>query len=275
MRIFFLFLLITCYSFVNGQFYYSDLMGLQQTQKNYEILRKNRIKEISGTGTAAEGAVKIQTLIEVPTDGKRIVKSISENNRTKELVKQYFEMGRLKKIIIHNPGVKTAIEYQYNGKGLLSYLASTVKDSSSGSSITETHHWEYNNNGSPKKMIKKTTGMDSLSVEFLTDSIGLVLEEGWFKKDKKIETFYYYYLPENRLSDIVKFNTKAQKLLPDFVFEYDQKGQLTKMIQVGNNGRNITYWDYSYFSNGLRETEIARDRNKNLIISTQYQFEKH
>jgi len=275
MRIFFLFLLITNCSFVNGQYYYSDLMGLQQTQKNYEILRKNRIKVISGTGTAAEGVVKIHTLTEVPTDGKRIVKSISENSRTKELVNQLYEMGRLKKIIINNPGVETTIEYQYNEKGLLSSLASTVKDSSSGSINTETHHWEYNNSGIPKKMIKKTTGMDSLSVEFLTDSICLVLEESWFKKNKKIETFYYYYLPDNRLSDIVRFNSTAQKLLPDFVFEYDQKGQLNKMIQVGNNGRNITHWDYSYFSNGLRETEIARDRNKNLIISTQYQFEKH
>ena len=124
-------------------------------------------------------------------------------------------------------------------------------------------------------MIKKTSGMDSVTIEFQTDSAGLVLEETWIKKDKKIETYYFYYNSENRISDIVRYNTTAQKLLPDFVFEYNENGQLIKMIQIGLNGRNITHWDYSYFPNGLREMEIAKDRNKNLIISTQYQFEKH
>ncbi|MEO0064936.1 MAG: hypothetical protein RI983_262 [Bacteroidota bacterium] len=275
MRAILLFFFFSQFSLVHGQYYYTDLVGLQQTQKNYEILRKNRIKGILGKGTAADGAINIKSQMEIPTDGKKIVKTISENNSIKELVTQFFETGKLKRTIIKKPGTETTIEYQYNNKGLLSALISTNKDSSFGSSITESHHWEYNSRGFPEKMIRKTTGMDSISVLFQTDSTGLVLEETWIKKDKKIETFYYYYHPENRLSDIVRFNTTAQKLLPDYVFEYDEKGQLIKMIQVGNNGRNLTHWEYGYFSNGLRESEIAKDRNKDLLISTTYQFEKY
>ena len=275
MRGLLLFLFLTQYSLVSGQYYYTDLIGLQQTQKNYEIIRKNRIKIITGTGTAAEGNVNILSRTDIPTDGKKITRTLSENNSTRELVNQYYELGRLKKTAIQKPGSETIIEYQYNTNGLLTTLVSTTKDSASGSSIAELHQWEYSSSGSPKKMIKKTSGMDSVTVEFQTDSSGLLLEETWIKKDKKIEKYYFYYTPDNRISDIVRFNTTAQKLLPDFVFEYNEKGQLVKMIQIGLNGRNITHWDYSYFPSGLRELEIAKDRNKNLIISTQYQFEKH
>ncbi|WP_152530890.1 hypothetical protein [Sediminibacterium sp. C3] len=275
MRGLMLFLFITQYSLVSGQYYYTDLIGLQQTQKNYEIIRKNRIKLISGTGIDAEGNVTILSRTEIPTDGKKITRTLSENNSIKELVYQFYELGRLKKTTIKKPGTETIIEYQYNPNGLLTTLISITKDSASGSSISELHQWEYSSGGTPKKMIKKTSGMDSVTIEFQTDSAGLVLEETWIKKDKKIETYYFYYNSENRISDIVRYNTTAQKLLPDFVFEYNENGQLIKMIQIGLNGRNITHWNYSYYPNGLREKEIAKDRNKSLIISTQYQFEKH
>lgn len=275
MRGLFLFLFITQYSLVSGQYYYTDLIGLQQTQKNYEIIRKNRIKAISGTGISAAEEVTILSKTEIPTDGKKITRTLSENNSTKELVYQFYELGRLKKTAIKKPGTETIIDYQYNPNGLLTTLLSTTKDSASGISITELHQWEYSSGGTPKKMIKKTNGMDSVTIEFQTDSAGLVLEETWIKKGKKIETYYFYYNPDNRITDIVRFNTTAQKLLPDYVFEYNERGQLVKMIQIGLNGRNITHWDYSYFPNGLREMEIAKDRNKNLIIRTQYQFEKH
>ncbi len=275
MRGLFLFLFITQYSLVSGQYYYTDLIGLQQTQKNYEIIRKNRIKAISGTGISAAEEVTILSKTEIPTDGKKITRTLSENNSTRELVYQFYELGRLKKTAIKKPGTETIIDYQYNPNGLLTTLLSTTNDSASGSSITELHQWEYSSGGTPKKMIKKTNGMDSVTVEFQTDSSGLVLEETWIKKGKKIETYYFYYNPDNRITDIVRFNTTAQKLLPDYVFEHNERGQLVKMIQIGLNGRNITHWDYSYFPNGLREMEIAKDRNKNLIIRTQYQFEKH
>ena len=275
MRGLLLFLFITQYSLATGQYYYTDLIGLQQTQKNYDIIRKNRIKEIAGTGTSAEGEVNILSKIEIPTDGKKITRTFSENNKTRELVYQFYELGRLKKTVIKKPGTETIIEYQYNSNGLLTSLVSTTKDSTSGSSIAELHQWEYSASGLPKKMIKKTSGMDTVTVEFQTDSSGLVLEETWIKKSKKIETYYFYYNPDNQITDIVRFNPTAQKLLPDYVFEYNEKGQLVTMIQIGLNGRNITHWDYSYLPNGLREMEIAKDRNKNLIIRTQYQFEKH
>lgn len=275
MRGLLLFLFITQYSLATGQYYYTDLIGLQQTQKNYDIIRKNRIKEIAGTGTSAEGEVNILSKIEIPTDGKKITRTFSENNKTRELVYQFYELGRLKKTVIKKPGTETIIEYKYNSNGLLTSLVSTTKDSTSGSSIAELHQWEYSASGLPKKMIKKTSGMDTVTVEFQTDSSGLVLEETWIKKSKKIETYYFYYNPDNQITDIVRFNPTAQKLLPDYVFEYNEKGQLVKMIQIGLNGRNITHWDYSYLPNGLREMEIAKDRNKNLIIRTQYQFEKH
>ena len=275
MRGLMLFLFITQYSLVSGQYYYTDLIGLQQTQKNYEIIRKNRIKAISGTGISAAEEVTILSKTEIPTDGKKITRTLSENNSTRELVYQFYELGRLKKTAIKKPGTETIIDYQYNPNGLLTTLLSTTKDSASGSSITELHQWEYSSGGTPKKMIKKTNGVDSVTVEFQTDSSGLVLEETWIKKGKKIETYYFYYNPDNRITDIVRFNTTAQKLLPDYVFEHNERGQLVKMIQIGLNGRNITHWDYSYFPNGLREMEIAKDRNKNLIIRTQYQFEKH
>ena len=122
-------------------------------------------------------------------------------------------------------------------------------------------------------MIKFGNGMDTLTVELVSDSSGLIIEEYWFKKGKKIETYYYYY-SNNQLTDVVRFNIKANRLIPDFVYEYNQQNQLTSMIQISFNGSAVVHWTYTYHSNGLRETETARDKAKNIIAKITYSFER-
>lgn len=53
----------------------------------------------------------------------------------------------------------------------------------------------------------------------------------YYDDDNKLKfvqtgAIFYYYDDLNRLSDVVRFNLKAKSLLPDFMFEYDDKDRV-------------------------------------------------
>ena len=87
-----------------------------------------------------------------------------------------------------------------------------------------------------------------------------------------IENYYYYYNDKNWLTDIVRYNNKAKKMLPDFLYEYDTEGRVSKMIQVIAGGTNYNIWVYTYNSLGLKEKEVCYDKKKQLLGTVEYLY---
>jgi len=258
-----------------GQFYLNDIIGLRVSQEKYQLMRKNKIKKITANsieadGSSTKGFILIQ---ELQTDGKKMVTSIANAASPLEQITNFYELSKLKRTTVNRSSIETKTDYGYDEKGLLNKIISTTVDSVQKTPISETHIWQYHPNGVPARMMKWGDGIDTVTVNFVTDSAGLIIEEYWVKKGKKIETYYYYY-SKNQLTDVVRFNIKANRLIPDYVYEYNQDNQLTNMIQVSFNGSAVVYWTYTYHSNGLRETETARDKGKNIIAKITYSFEK-
>jgi YD repeat-containing protein len=257
-----------------SQYYLNDCVGLTQSQEKYQLMRKHRIKLIEATsleadGSATPGFILQQTL---PTDGKKMITTIGQQNSPVETITNFYELSKLKKTVVKRLSLETKTEFFYNNKGLLEKLVSTTIDSNQLMPVSETHFWTYGTNGAPTQMLKWGNSIDTLQVHFLSDSTGLVLEEYWMKKGKTIETYYYYYANQ-RLTDVVRYNQKAKKLLPDFVYEYNDQNQLTQMAQF--DGKSMVYWTYTYDQNGLRASETARDKQKNILTKINYRFEKH
>jgi hypothetical protein len=101
-----------------------------------------------------------------------------------------------------------------------------------------------------------------------------VAEEHWLKRGADIETYYYYYDKENRVTDVVRFNKKFKRLLPDFTFEYNAAGLVTQMLQVPNsNNTNYLIWAYRYNSNNLKVEEICTNKQKQQIGKMEYVYE--
>lgn len=258
-----------------GQYYLNDIIGLRTSQEKYQLMRKNKIKKITANsieadGSSTKGFILIQ---ELQTDGKKMVTSIANATSPLEKITNFYELSKLKRTIVNRSSIETKTDYGYDEKGLLNKIISTTVDSIQKTPISETHIWQYHPNGVPAQMMKWGDGIDTVTVNFVADSSGMIIEEYWFKKGKKIETYYYYYT-KNQLTDVVRFNIKANRLIPDFVYEYNQENQLTNMVQVSFNGSAVVHWTYTYHANGLRETETARDKAKNIIAKITYSFEK-
>ncbi len=258
-----------------GQFYLNDILGLKISQEKYQLMRKNKIIKITANSIEADGSNTKGFLLnqELQIDGKKMVTTIANIASSTEKITNTYELSKLKRTIKNRSSIQTTTDYTYDEKVLLNKITTTTIDSIQKKPISEIHLWEYQTNGIPISMVKWGDGIDTVKVTFVADSTGNIIEEYWYKKGKKIESYYYYYT-NNQLTDLVRFNAKANRLIPDFVFEYNQQNQLTKMIQVSFNGSSVIHWTYTYHSNGLRETETARDKEKNIIAKITYSFEK-
>lgn len=100
-----------------------------------------------------------------------------------------------------------------------------------------------------------------------------MLEETWKRKEKEIEKYYFYYNDKKQLTDIVRFNSIANKLLPDYVYTYTDAGNLSEMMQVPRSGNNYVVWKYTYNDKGLKLTDNCYSKNKILLGTVAYVYE--
>ena len=259
---------------LKAQYYYNDLLANIQTHKQYKLLRVLKVKKI--TATAQESAnSNPETLLteEVSTDGKRIIiYTALQNGKTTRTTTQY-EMGKLKKSESNNKGVESTTLYSYNEAGLPSLIQSTTKDTFLSTLTGEAHQYFYKQDGSPDYAYIIRNQSDTVQVSFTTDNQKLVLEETWTRRKKEIEKYYYYYNDKQQLTDIVRFNAKLNKLLPDFVYAYNEAGNIIQMIQVPRTGNNYITWKYIYNEKGLKTTENCFNKEKQLLGTVGYSYE--
>ena len=75
---------------------------------------------------------------------------------------------------------------------------------------------------------------------------------------------YYFYDDQHRLTDITRYNVKADRLLPDFMFTYDDNNQVIQRITVVSSARIPDYftWRYGYDAKGLKTKEVLYGKKK-------------
>jgi hypothetical protein len=259
---------------LQGQYYFNDLMANIQTHKQYKLLRALKVKKIIATVQESANSTP-ETLLteEVSTDGKRIIIYTSlQNGKTSRTTTQY-EMGKLKKSESNNKGVESTTLYSYNEAGLPTLIQSTTKDTFLSSLTGEAHQYYYKQDGSPDYAYIIRNQSDTVRVNFSTDNQKSVLEETWTRKNKEIEKYYYYYNDKQQLTDIVRFNSKSNKMLPDFVYTYNEAGNVIQMIQVPRSGNNYITWKYNYNEKGLKTSENCFNKEKQLVGTVGYSYE--
>ena len=153
--------------------------------------------------------------------------------------------------------------FTYNAQQQLVSIENTSK--SDNVSSTEVHLWRYGGNGKPTGMLRIRNNTDTLSVTFVPDEKGNPAEERTFKNKAPQGTVYYYFDDQNRLTDVVRYNLKAKKLLPDYIFEYNQGNQLKQMISVPDGSSNYLLWVYRYNDQGLRSMETLLQQAKRAV----------
>jgi antitoxin component YwqK of YwqJK toxin-antitoxin module len=258
-----------------AQYYYKDILGTRETNQLLQTYKANKIISVTINSTEAGGEVADNFSVQQYLDlNAGILKTISKSGSTEQSVLTTFfdNKGQVVKTIDSAGTMISTTIYNYNGDGLLQSIKSTATDTLKSINEIEEHEWFYTANGQPQKMLRKINNATATEIKFLLDEKGNVTEEQTFKNGTTTGTLYYYYNDENHLTDIVRYNNKAKKLLPDYMFEYSDDGKVIQKITVPGNSSDYQIWRYQFDDRGLKIREALFDRDKQLIGKIQYSY---
>jgi YD repeat-containing protein len=268
-------ILISISSQCIAQYYYSDIIGTQQTNKQYKTLIAQQLKKISATSYEANNQPSRDFLLDQLIDNNKqqvITHSKSSTNGESYFISHYHQ-NRLVKTVDSGSSAINTVQYQYATDGKIKSINSINKDFDGTLRSNEVHTWFYNAAGQPEKMLRIKNNVDTTHVSFTYDEAGNIAEEIWKKKNRTLETYYYYYNAKNLLTDIVRYSKKAKQMLPDFILEYDDKGRVIQMTQTQSASANYLVWRYAYNPQGLKTREMVYNKQKEFLGKIEYTYQ--
>ncbi len=260
-----------------SQYYYKDILSNQQTIAERNLLKTQRIKLVKVHSLEADGKasagffcekkiskdyLKIETFTKSNISGKSVLTAI------------YNEAGQLIQSEDSSETVVSYSDYKYDSNNnLISILSRSHSfDDDFATILTEEKLYLYNDKNQPITLLLIKNKKDTTQFNFTLDEKGNVTDE--IEKTKTSNHYYYYYNALNKLSDIVRFSTIKGKLLPDFLFDYNEAGQMSQMVNT-EEGPTSDYFTWKYFYNdtGLRIVEKCYSKEKDLLGSFEYEYE--
>ncbi|WEK33874.1 MAG: hypothetical protein P0Y53_15400 [Candidatus Pseudobacter hemicellulosilyticus] len=255
------------------QYLYNDLIMTGENIKKRALYQQQGVKAIrfnsqDGMGQPIDGFSSSQTIkanfTEISTLTSTSLSGASTNS-------SFFNaQGQLVRTIDTSDGNKTTIEYSYYPDKKLQKLTSV--SSSPGNFINkEAHYWTYQD-GKPVKMLRIRNDRDTTFISFILDEAGNIAEEHSLFNGQEQPTYYYYYDEQHRLTDIVRYNQRAKRMLPDYIFEYTDKGQLATMLVTTEGTSDYQKWQYTYNEKDLKVKDECFAKSRALIGQVLYQY---
>jgi len=258
-----------------AQFYYKDLIIHQGNLQQYQLHKNKRVQSISinsfeDNGDKSKGFMfnqlynaswsQLKTIAEIENSGRNVV------------INFYNSQGLLYRTTDSSNGNYTVYEYGYDSLSRLVQIQNYTLAIGDKNRSSEIHNWFYDLQGKPEKMERIRDKSDTMIYAFKKDSLGNIIEEQGFHKKVPGEKTYYYYDAGNKLTDIVRYNKRSSKLIPDYMFDYDEKGMLMQMVNIPEGGGQSITWIYKYNEQGLKEEESCYLAQKKLAGRMAYQY---
>lgn len=258
-----------------AQYYYNDIVGTMEINRQMNSYLKNKVRTVSATGVDQRGskATNFSEFQEVKDNGTILkITTISNLNKT-VVVNTYDKKGRIIRMADSSTAVQTILEYEYDDDGRISFIRNTMRDSANDFNQVEVHQWLYADKDKPVKMYRIINGIDSLEVRFIPDEFGNPGDEKTYRRNVETGAIFYYYDEKERITDIVRYNTKAKKLLPDQLFEYDDNNRMIQRITTTTSvNLNYLIWRYIYDEKGLKTKEALFNSDKQLTGKIEFSY---
>ena len=239
----------------------------------YLNLKNNNIEKITAQSLEADNTetpgFSFQKII--THNGDLIISNIALEATGASVNTEQYISNYLVRSVDSSPNETTTVNYQYNN-GNINFIRTETDDTSMNMHNPELHKWYYSSNA-PDSMLRIKDSTDTTVVHFIKDERQNITEETWLKKNRTIEHYYYYYDDKDRLTDIVRFNLRAQQMLPDYVFEYNADGTISQMTEIPQGSSNYVIWAYIYDERGLKSKDILYSKNHELLGSVTYTFQ--
>lgn len=267
-------LIVICLA-AEAQYYYKDLLSNEQLLKDMSSYRENKIHKIQIRSFEADGN---------PSKGFFCKRSFSRDYGKAETgtrtlgsapsltVNLFNENGSLASGYDSSEISATLIEYSYDASNRIQSILSTIRSNDDDfiTAIREEHIYFYNSAGKPEKMWRILNGRDTSVILFGLDEKNNVNLE---KNTGTGSVYYYYYDENNRLTDIVRESPIHGRLMPDYIFAYDNLGRLEKMMSTEEGNANYTIWTYSYNDRNLRSKEEIYTKDRMLLGRLEYEYQ--
>jgi hypothetical protein len=271
-----LYLLLAAPFTCTAQFYYKDVMSMQQTTALQQQYKAQKIRKVA-INSFDPGDVPIPNFIcfQELSPTFNLIKTYTQSVASMQsvLVSQFNGKMQLIKSSDSSNASLAVTNYTYNEKGLLVTVDITTQSYAYKTGETEKHLWLYDAQNRIDRMYRIRNGNDTTVVQFKLDENNLPVEESWYNRNgQNINRFYYYYT-EQKLTDIVTYNSRVKKLLPEYVFEYNTEGLLSSMLSVQTGTSNYLVWRYRYNGQGLKERESCFDKQKQLLGYVTYSYQ--
>ena len=269
---FILFFLLIAFS-SKSQYYYKDIVLTKQNQDNWKLLHDHKIKEVDIISIDAndEPTPGFTCTQNISSDFSSISTFTKSTDIPESTVTTYYDAnGRPVKTVDTSDTYKSTTEYSYNETGNISSLLNNSVETDNHIVATEKHIWIYAG-ATLKQMIKIKGETDTTIVSFEKDENGNITEEKPVRAGQKLPSTYYYYDNDGRLTDIVRYNQKAGRLLPDYIFEYNS-GHISSMLFVPSGSTDYQKWIYNYNPNGLKEGDICYDKKGQVVVKINYTY---
>lgn len=267
--------------------YYNDIVSPAEMANQMKTLVQNKVSTITAAGYTPQGskASDFSETTQVLDNDKTLRVSKLMGLSINVSRQEYDAAGRLIRIIDSTEGVADISIFEYDKDGRISKVSNTTIDGSKEFSDTELRQWFYTTDGKIDKMIRTINGADSMEVKMILEEHGLPGEELSYKNGRETDHVYYYYNDDNnRLTDIVRFNKKIKKLVPEVIFSYDEAGHVIQRV-VSSEGDSygiksmgsiyfVRYliWRYIYNEQGLKTKEALFDKNQELTGKIVYTY---
>lgn len=260
-----------------AQYYLQQIIVAERAAENFALLKKLNIKKVTATSFDADGSISANFSLRQELDPKQNTLTTfaqSDFTGTSVMTAHYNDKGKVVMVIDSSSSIVNRSVYHYNEKGQLTKLEMKSADSMQTYAIEEVNIFAYNTNGNATGMTRIKNRTDTTRIVFVLLETGKPAAEQWWQNNRRTETWFYYYNDAGRLTDVARENAKAGKILPDYLFEFDEKGRLIQQTTVlGTVGGNYRIWRYVYDGRGLKIKEGIFNKQQQLEGSIEYQYQ--
>jgi hypothetical protein len=271
-----LILSLTLFQLANCQYYYNDIVDARALGNRMKDYVTNKVSTITAVGFDKEGAKTgdFNEWQEINAASNTLKITTRNGQTVTRQTYQFDPQFRLTALVDSSGQIKSVTSYKYNNSGNITSIKTSTQDADSSEfSESEEHQWIYNANDKPEKMWRIVNGKDSTEYRLTIDEKGNAADEQQYRRGTGINPVYYYYTDNNQVSDIVRYNNRAKRLLPDFMFEYDENGRMVQKITTLSTIKpDYLIWRYGYNEKGLKTKEALFTKDKTLTGRIEYQY---
>ncbi len=255
------------------QYYYNDIISLKQSNEIYNTLKKNNVKLVTALSEESDNTptTGFSYRKQILNNGALVVTDVSLESTGPTETLEYYTNNLLSQSADSSANVTTKVKYGYNQQKNIELIETQTDDTSRNMHSVEIHKWFYSYN-IPDSMLRIKDNADTTVVHFKKDERHNVIEETWMKNNRIIEHYFYFYDNKSQITDIVRYNTRAQQMLPDFLFAYNDNGMLSQLTQIPQGSSEYIIWQYVYDERGLKTKDVLFDKHQQLLGTITYTY---